>query len=106
MQVKNAWAGWYDYNWFDENAIIGTHPAYSNLFHIGGFSGHGLQHALAAGARGCSQPLLIMLILNCARTGRGFAEKHFDLTYTTIQLHKFDFNRIIKNQPLEESGII
>lgn len=39
--MKNSWAGYYDYNWYDQNAIVGPHPSYFNLFFATGFSGHG-----------------------------------------------------------------
>ena len=43
IKVKSSWAGFYDYNTFDHNAIVGAHPECSNLFLANGFSGHGLQ---------------------------------------------------------------
>jgi FAD-dependent oxidoreductase domain-containing protein 1 len=41
IKVKSGWAGYYEYNTFDENGIIGPHPAYHNLYIAAGFSGHG-----------------------------------------------------------------
>lgn len=41
IKVKSAWAGFYEYNTYDENGIIGPHPYYNNLFIATGFSGHG-----------------------------------------------------------------
>lgn len=41
IKVQSAWAGYYEYNTFDENGIIGLHPAYHNLYMAAGFSGHG-----------------------------------------------------------------
>jgi len=49
MRVERAWAGYYEMNRFDHNAIIGPHPAISNFWMICGFSGHGMQHAPGAG---------------------------------------------------------
>lgn len=39
--MKSSWAGFYDYNWYDQNAIVGPHPSYFNLYLATGFSGHG-----------------------------------------------------------------
>ncbi|KRT78764.1 FAD dependent oxidoreductase [Oryctes borbonicus] len=41
IKVKSAWSGFYDYNYYDENGIIGPHPYYHNMFIAAGFSGHG-----------------------------------------------------------------
>ncbi|XP_065594647.1 FAD-dependent oxidoreductase domain-containing protein 1 [Cyrtonyx montezumae] len=49
LKVKSAWAGYYDYNTFDQNGVLGPHPQLQNVFVLGGFSGHGLQQAPAAG---------------------------------------------------------
>ncbi|OXB81236.1 UNVERIFIED_CONTAM: hypothetical protein H355_014280 [Colinus virginianus] len=49
LKVKSAWAGYYDYNTFDQNGVLGPHPQLQNVFVLAGFSGHGLQQAPAAG---------------------------------------------------------
>ncbi len=49
VKVASAWAGYYDVNTLDHNAIIGPHPDHSNMLFINGFSGHGIQQAAAAG---------------------------------------------------------
>lgn len=41
IKVRSAWSGYYDFNSFDENGIIGPHPYYHNLYIATGFSGHG-----------------------------------------------------------------
>lgn len=49
LKVESGWAGLYDYNPVDHNAIIGGHPLMTGYYIISGFSGHGFQHAPAAG---------------------------------------------------------
>jgi glycine/D-amino acid oxidase-like deaminating enzyme len=49
-----AWAGHYDYNTLDQNALIGPLAAGSNILVASGFSGHGLQQSPAIG-RGLSE---------------------------------------------------
>ncbi|OCT70511.1 hypothetical protein XELAEV_18037432mg [Xenopus laevis] len=49
LKVKTAWAGYYDYNTYDQNGVVGMHPLVNNLFFATGFSGHGLQHSPAVG---------------------------------------------------------
>ncbi len=49
IRVTNAWAGYYEVNTFDHNAILGPHPEVRNLLFANGFSGHGLQHSPAVG---------------------------------------------------------
>lgn len=41
LKVKGAWSGFYEYNRFDENGVVGPHPAYNNIYIATGFSGHG-----------------------------------------------------------------
>lgn len=42
IKVKSAWAGYYEFNTYDENGIVGPHPYYHNLYIASGFSGHGI----------------------------------------------------------------
>jgi FAD-dependent oxidoreductase domain-containing protein 1 len=49
VKVSNAWAGYYEYNTFDQNGIVGPHDGCRNLVFVTGFSGHGVQQAPAAG---------------------------------------------------------
>ena len=86
LKVVNAWAGFYDYNTLDQNAIIGRHPEIANLFFANGFSGHGLQQAAAA--------------------GRAIAELIVDGRYTTLDLERFGYQRIARAEPLAELNVI
>ncbi|XP_077162571.1 FAD-dependent oxidoreductase domain-containing protein 1 isoform X2 [Paroedura picta] len=86
LKVKSSWAGYYDYNTFDQNPVIGLHPLVANLYLASGFSGHGLQHSLAVG--------------NC------IAELILEGKYKTIDLARFSFDRIIRDKKMLERNII
>ncbi|ETW08051.1 hypothetical protein H310_02420 [Aphanomyces invadans] len=86
LKLVNSWAGFYDYNTFDHNAILGRHPDVANLFCINGFSGHGLQQSPAA--------------------GRAIAELIVDGAYTSLDLTCFGFDRIRANAPYFEKNIV
>lgn len=49
LQVRSAWAGYYDYNTFDQNGVVGPHPLVINMYFATGFPAHGLQQAPAVG---------------------------------------------------------
>ena len=84
--MQNAWAGYYDYNTLDQNAVIGRHPLIQNFIFANGFSGHGVMQSPAA--------------------GRAVSEIVVEGKSTSIDLEEFGFNRIIENRPLKEKNII
>ena len=49
LRRTGGWAGYYEMNTFDHNAILGRHPEVANLLFANGFSGHGIQQAPAVG---------------------------------------------------------
>eukprot|EP00127_Corallochytrium_limacisporum_P000050 Clim_evm29s2 gene=Clim_evmTU29s2 len=57
LRLVNGWIGHYDFHALDQNAVLGPHPEIGNFHFIAGFSGHGIQHAPAAG-RLCAEQLL------------------------------------------------
>lgn len=86
LRVQSAWAGYYEVHPLDHNAIIGKHPAVDNLLFCNGFSGHGLQHAPAA--------------------GRGIAELALHGRYESLDLAPFGFERVLAQRPFIERGVI
>lgn len=86
IKVTSAWAGHYDMNVFDHNAILGPHPEVENFIFMNGFSGHGLQQAPAV--------------------GRGLAELICSGEYQTLDLSPFHYDRIAENKPITEAAVI
>jgi FAD-dependent oxidoreductase domain-containing protein 1 len=86
IRLERAWAGHYDYNLLDQNAILGSHPAVSNLLFATGFSGHGLQQSPAA--------------------GRAIAELVTYGEYRSLDLRRFGFSRILAQEPLREINVV
>jgi FAD-dependent oxidoreductase domain-containing protein 1 len=85
-KVVRAWAGYYEMNTFDHNALIGAHPAVDNLFFINGFSGHGMQQA----------PIV----------ARGLAELMLTGKFETLDLSDLLIKRLVEQRPLRELGVI
>ncbi|MES2937588.1 MAG: FAD-binding oxidoreductase [Pseudomonadota bacterium] len=81
-----AWAGFYEANTFDHNAIIGPAPGIGNLLLINGFSGHGIQQSPAAGLA------LAELIAHGA--------------YRTLDVGELGYERIALNRPVRELNVI
>lgn len=85
LKLVRGWAGLYDQNLLDSNAILGPWPELPGFFLINGFSGHGLQQSFAAGR------YLSELILNLK---------------PALDLSCFSPQRILENRPLSEGGIV
>ncbi len=86
IKPGRAWAGHYDFNWLDQNAIVGPLPDHDNVVVATGFSGHGLQQAPGV--------------------GRGLAEFIVHGRYTTIDLAPLGCDRIVTGTPLVEMNIV
>jgi glycine/D-amino acid oxidase-like deaminating enzyme len=85
-RLERAWAGYYEMNLFDHNAIVGPHPDVDNLHFVNGFSGHGLQQAPAV--------------------GRALAERLIEGAYRSVDLAPLGFERILAGRPLLEINVI
>lgn len=83
--MRSSWAGYYEFNTFDENGIIGQHPYHHNLFIATGFSGHGVQKAPAV--------------------GRAIAELILFGRYVSIDLSKLGFQRFLDLEPMREANV-
>ena len=52
LKPQASWAGFYDYNTYDQNCFLAIHPEVKNCLVLSGFSGHGLQQSAGAGKVG------------------------------------------------------
>jgi len=86
LRVQHAWSGYYEYNVFDHNAIIGYHPDVDNCVFANGFSGHGLQQGPA--------------------TGRGVAELILQGRFASLDLSPLGFARVLENRPVVERNVV
>lgn len=86
IRPGRAWAGHYDMNLLDHNAIVGRHGGLENAYIACGFSGHGLQQAPAV--------------------GRGLAELIATGGYRSLDLSDLGYDRILAKRPLLERNVI
>jgi FAD-dependent oxidoreductase domain-containing protein 1 len=86
IKIGRAWAGHYDMNLFDHNALVGRAPGVENLLLANGFSGHGLQQSPAV--------------------GRGLAELAVHGRFVTLDLSALSPDRVAQNRPLVEKNVV
>jgi FAD-dependent oxidoreductase domain-containing protein 1 len=86
LKLQRAWAGHYDYNTLDQNAVIGQHPEITNFIFANGFSGHGLQQSPA--------------------TGRAVAELIVHGKFVSLDLELFGYERVAAGRAVRELNVI
>jgi len=86
IKLVRAWAGHYDYNTLDQNAILGPHPEVANFYFANGFSGHGLQQSPAV--------------------GRALSELIAYGAYRTIDLRRFSYERVRTGEAIREVNVV
>lgn len=85
-KVVNSWAGYYEYNTFDQNGIAGRHPDIDSIIFATGFSGHGIQQSPAV--------------------GRAVAELIVHGDYRALNLSPFGYERISAGRPVRELNVV
>jgi FAD-dependent oxidoreductase domain-containing protein 1 len=86
LRMERAWAGYYEMNLFDHNALLGEHPDAPGLLFATGFSGHGMQQAPAA--------------------GRGIAELVLHGRWSTLDLSALSVARLAEGRRVLEANVI
>lgn len=85
-KVVSSWAGYYEYNTFDQNGIVGRHPERESIIFATGFSGHGIQQSPAV--------------------GRAVAELIVHGAYRALDLSPFGYERISAGRPVRELNVV
>ncbi|KAG6446280.1 FAD-dependent oxidoreductase domain-containing protein 1 [Manduca sexta] len=75
----------YDCNVYDDSGILGPHPYHNNLYIATGFGKYGCQHAPGI--------------------GRAIAELIIDSQFTTIDLTRLGFDRLLVDEPVIEFNV-
>lgn len=86
INVLDAWVGHYEFNTYDQNAIVGAHSQIENFIFVNGFSGHGTQQAPAM--------------------GRGVSELITYGAYQKMDLTPFSYSRLERGERLIERAVI
>ena len=85
IKLERTWAGHYAQNMLDGNMILGA-TTLPNFYVATGFSGHGIMHAPAVGL--------------------ALSELVLDGQFSTMNLERMSYQRVLDNAPYKEKGII
>lgn len=86
-RCHRTWSGLYEQSELDGNPIVGNWKGrLDNFYVVSGFSGHGMMHAPAA--------------------GRAIAELIVHGRFATLDLARLGYERIERNEPYPEAGIL
>ena len=86
LKLTGGWAGYYDCNTLDNNAIVGKHPKMKNVYLATGFTGRGLMQAPGI--------------------GRGLTELITTGKYQTIDLSSFSAERVLSDKKRTEPYVL
>jgi len=90
LKLIRGYAGAYDANTIDSNAIIGKHPEISGFYLASGFSGHGIQQAPAVG-KGISEFIRI--------------GKYETTDLSPLRFERFKFNELVIEESFLYEGL-
>ena len=86
LKLTGGWAGYYDCNKLDNNAVVGKHPKYENVYLASGFTGRGLMQAPGI--------------------GRALTELITTGFYQSIDLKCFEIDRVLNNNKRTEPYVL
>ena len=86
LKLTGGWAGYYDCNKLDNNAVVGKHPKYENVYMATGFTGRGLMQAPGI--------------------GRALTELITYGSYQTIDISAFSVERVLKSEVRHEPYVL
>ena len=86
LKLTGGWAGYYDCNKLDNNAVVGKHPKYENVYIASGFTGRGLMQAPGI--------------------GRALTELITTGTYQSIDISSFAVERVLKKDARPEPYVL
>jgi FAD-dependent oxidoreductase domain-containing protein 1 len=86
LKLTGGWAGYYDCNKLDNNAVVGKHPKFDNVYMASGFTGRGLMQAPGI--------------------GRALTELITTGSYQTIDISEFAVERVLGNNARPEPYVL